>query len=105
MTRNEVIEKLAEGRHVERIVQNVAHAKALDADLRDLCQMVYLFLLEYDEDKIVDLWECDALGYFIARIVCNQFRTNKSAFRRAIRPAGIHGRAQQIESILELSEQ
>ena len=86
MTHNEVIEKLAEGHHVERIVQNVAHAKALDADLRDLCQMVYLVLLSYDEDKIVDLYESDALGYFVARIAVNQFRNPVSSFHRTLHP-------------------
>lgn len=104
MTRGEIVEALAREGKVQTLVCNIAHSP-LTQDLQDLCQMVYLFLLEYDEDKIVDLWESDALGYFIARIVCNQFRTNKSAFRRAIRPAGIHGHAQQIESILALSEQ
>ena len=104
MKRNEIVEALARERKVEGIVCNIAHSP-LTQDLQDLCQMVYLYLLEYDEDKVIDLWESDALGYFIARIVCNQFRTNKSAFRRAVRPAGIHGRAQQIETILELSEQ
>ena len=86
MTRNEVIESLARGKHVERIVQNVAHAKVLTADLRDLCQMVYLVLLSYDEDKIVDLYESDALGYFIARIAVNQFRNPVSSFHRTLHP-------------------
>ena len=31
--------------------------------------MVYLILLEYDEDKLVDLWEHDQMSFFIARII------------------------------------
>lgn len=85
MTRAEIVETLARERRVERIVQNTAHARALSQDLRDLCQMVYAYILDYDEDKVVDLWETDALGYFIARIVINQYRSNNSYFHRLIR--------------------
>ncbi|MCR5071193.1 MAG: hypothetical protein K6A62_04630 [Bacteroidales bacterium] len=85
MTRNEIVDILARERRVERIVQNTAHAHALSQDLRDLCQMVYTYILTYDESKVVDLWESDALGYFIARIVVNQYRSANSAFHRRIR--------------------
>ena len=85
MTKAEIVETLARERRVERIVQNTAHARALSQDLRDLCQMVYAYILDYDEDKVVDLWETDALGYLIARIVINQYRSNNSYFHRLIR--------------------
>lgn len=85
MTKVEIVDTLARERRVERIVQNTAHAPALSQDLRDLCQMVYAYILDYDEDKLVDLWETDALGYFIARIVINQYRSNNSYFHRLIR--------------------
>lgn len=86
MTRTEIVEKLARERRVEVIVQNTAHAPRLSPDLRDLCQMVYLVLLSYDEDKIVDLYESDALGYFVARIAVNQFRNPVSSFHRTLHP-------------------
>lgn len=85
MTKAEIVETLARERRVERIVQNTAHARALSQDLRDLCQMVYAYILAYDADKVVDLWETDAIGYFIARIVINQYRSNNSYFHRLIR--------------------
>ena len=85
MTRTEIVEKFARERRVEVIVQNTAHAPRLSPDLRDLCQMVYLYLLTYDEDKIVDLHDSDALDYFIARIVVNQFRSSNSLYHRQIR--------------------
>lgn len=85
MTKAEIVETLARERRVERIVQNTAHSRALSQDLRDLCQMVYAYILDYDEDKVVDLWESDALGYFIARIVVNQYRSGNSAYHRLIR--------------------
>ena len=85
MTRTEIVDTLARERRVERVVQNVAHVRALSQELRDLCQMVYTYLLTYDEDKIIDLWQSDALGYFIARIVVNQYRSSNSAYHRRIR--------------------
>ena len=85
MTRKEIVEALASGEEVERIVCRVAR-RPLDDDLRDLAQMVYLVLLTYDEDKIVDLYESDALGYFVARIAVNQFRNPVFSFHRTLHP-------------------
>lgn len=78
-TREDIVRMLAEHRKVEEMVQNIAH-KAMDADLSDLSQMVYLILLEYDEKKIVELWEAGQIGFFIARIIINQFRSSHSPF-------------------------
>ena len=39
-----IIETLAKDRRVEALVENIAH-HSLTADLKDLCQMVYLILL------------------------------------------------------------
>lgn len=85
MTAREIIERIAYLRRVEEIVRNVAHVSRLTPALQDLSQMVYAYILDYDEDKVVDLWETDALGYFIARIVINQYRSNNSYFHRLIR--------------------
>ena len=66
------------------MVENIAR-QPLDADLRDLAQMVYLILLEYDEEKIVDLWENKEINFFIARIILNQYRSDHSAFHNLFR--------------------
>lgn len=83
-----VIREIAEVRMVETIVASVAHRKerGLDADLQDLCQMVYLTLLEYEEDKILDLYENKQMQFFIVRIVLNQLKYNPhSRYRILIR--------------------
>lgn len=80
----EIVEQLALDRRVETMVENIAHTH-LDDDLRDLSQMVYLALLTYDEAKIVDLWEKGQIGFFIARIILNQFRSSHSPWHDAIR--------------------
>lgn len=79
MTRNEIVEYLANERRVEAMVENICHHE-LTADLCDLCQMVYLILLEYDEAKIQYLWENGEINFFIARIIINQYRSSNSPF-------------------------
>lgn len=84
MTKAEIIETIARKRMVEVMAQNIAH-QALNADLSDLCQMVYLILLEYDEEKLQDLWNHNQMTFFIARILVNQFRSSNSPFHTTYR--------------------
>lgn len=79
MNKTEIIKEIAQERMVEAMVQNIAH-QALNADLSDLCQMVYLILLKYDEDKLQDLWEHNQIRFFLARIIVNQYRSSLSPF-------------------------
>lgn len=79
-----IIQTLAQERRVEALVENIAH-HSLTADLKDLCQMVYLVLLEYDDDKILDLWENDQINFFLARIIINQYRSSNSPFHTIFR--------------------
>ena len=79
-----IIETLAKEKRVEALVENIAH-HSLTADLKDLCQMVYLVLLEYDDDKILDLWENDQINFFLARIIINQYRSSNSPFHTIFR--------------------
>lgn len=69
---------------MEALVENIAH-HSLTADLKDLCQMVYLILLEYDDAKILDLWENDQINFFLARIIINQYRSSNSPFHALFR--------------------
>ena len=85
MNRTEIVEALAKAGVVEELVQNTALSPVLTDDLRDLSQMVYLALLEYDEEKIVDLWEHGQIRFFISRIVMNQYRSKNSRFYRLFR--------------------
>lgn len=79
-----IIETLAKDKRVEALVENIAH-HSLTADLKDLCQMVYLILLEYDESKLQDLWENEQINFFIARIILNQYRSSNSPFHAIFR--------------------
>lgn len=84
MTSYEIIEQLAKAGTVEGMVANIAHSPLTD-DLRDLCQMVYVILLDYDADKIVELHDKGQMGFFIARIILNQFRSKHSPWHDLIR--------------------
>ena len=79
-----IIETLAKEKRVEALVENIAH-HSLTADLKDLCQMVYLVLLEYDEAKLLDLWEHDQINFFLVRIIINQYRSSNSPFHTIFR--------------------
>lgn len=83
-SRTEIVEALARDRVVETMVENIAH-QSLSADLKDLAQMVYLILLEYDEDKLQDLWENDQMRFFIARVIVNQYRSSNSPYHAIFR--------------------
>ena len=81
MNKAEIIEQIAKARMVETMVQNIAHESlSTNADLSDRCQMVYLILLEYDEDKLQYLWEHNQMRFFLARIIVNQYRSSYSPF-------------------------
>lgn len=83
-TKAEIIETLARDGFVETMITNIAH-QPLNADLKDLSQMVYLILLEYDEKKLQDLWENDQMNFFVARIIVNQYRSSNSPFHTTFR--------------------
>ena len=62
------------------MVLKIAGVPCLSADLKDLCQMVYLAILEYPEDKIVDLWETDSINFLIARLIIFNLRSKTSRY-------------------------
>jgi hypothetical protein len=84
MNRIEIVTEIANERMVETMVQNIAH-QSLNADLKDLCQMVYLILLEYDETRLQDLWNNHQMQFFLARIIINQFRSSNSPYHTIFR--------------------
>ena len=84
MGKSEIVNEIAKGKMVEQMVQNIAH-QSLSSDLKDLSQMVYLILLEYDEQKLQDLWSNNQMNFFLARIIINQFRSSNSPFHMIYR--------------------
>lgn len=93
-----MVAKIAQERRVETMVENIAKTP-LTPDLKDLSQMVYLILLEYDESKLRDLWDHGQMNFFIARIILNQYRSTNSPFYKLFRKYA--RKAEEIEPVRE----
>ena len=71
-----IIAQLAKDRRVEALVCNVARRhEPLGADLQDLCQMIYVFLLEYNPEKIVAMHQRGDLDFFLVRMIVNNLQS------------------------------
>lgn len=81
----EIAGTLAREKVVEQLVCNIAHSSRLSPALKDLCQIVYLTLCEYDEDKIVDLWEAGQIRFFLVRVITTQLRSPRSPYHAQVR--------------------
>ncbi len=79
MKKLEIIELLAKEKRVEKHVCNITHC-SLNEELRDLCQLVYYILLDYEEGPIVGMWEKGQLDFFMTRVIMNQYRSTSSPF-------------------------
>lgn len=75
MTKNDIITELAKKKEVEKIVHKYYKKRE---QLDDLVQMIYLALLEKDEEQIVSLYENGELNKYIAGMVHRQIVSNKS---------------------------
>lgn len=73
-----IIAEYAEKKKIEEFIDNTAKTSA--PELNDLAQDIYIYLLEYDDDKIIGLYERNELDYFIARMITNQYISTSSQF-------------------------
>lgn len=87
MTKDEIIGELARTKAVERIVKNVCPG-VTGAEQRDLCQIVYLALLDKDDARIEEARRDGWLTHLIAAIARRQVNGNRTDFRR-LRSHGI----------------
>lgn len=85
MTKKEIVQQLAADGVVEQMCKAIAHQGSLTQDLKDLAQIVYLILLEYDEEKVVDLWESGAMHFFLARVIKMQYSGNRTQYFNQVR--------------------
>ena len=71
-----IVEKLARNRVVEDMIKNMNINDYPD----DLAQEIYLILLEYDKDKIEEMYNKNQINFFISRIITNQAFSKNSPF-------------------------
>lgn len=75
----EIIAQLAQDRVVEGMVATIPEPSLSSDDRKDLCQIVYLALLEYRDDMIQDLWASGQIRFLLYRIIKNQYHTRHSS--------------------------
>lgn len=74
---NTIIKEIYEENIVKDIIANM-RVKSNDVD--DLEQEIYMILLEYNKDRIIELYEKNQLKYFIVGIISRQYNSKTSPF-------------------------
>ena len=76
LNKNAIIALLAKQRVIEQLVQSLTQSPYKD----DLCQDLYIDLLNKDEDLITGMYYRGELLYFIRRMVSNNINSTTSPF-------------------------
>lgn len=65
--------------HKEHWIEDIIKKYNLDESLKDdFIQEMYLILLEYNENKIIELYSKNQLKYFLIRICVNNYKSTTS---------------------------
>lgn len=74
---NKIIAEVCTSGMIREMIDNM-RVSPIDAD--DLEQEIYMILLEYDKNKIVELYNKKQLRYFIVGIIQRQYNSKTSPF-------------------------
>ena len=76
-----MIKKILDEIERENIVRDICmNINVSPNDIDDLVQEVYVILLEYKPEKIIELWENKQLKFFIVGIIKRQYHSKTSPF-------------------------
>ena len=78
MTKNEIIEEIANKGTLHTLIQNIGGTT--DPDLKDLEQDLYLDLYTKSEKTLQELYEKDQLNFYLARMVTNNIHSSTSRY-------------------------
>ena len=78
MNKYEIIEETAKQHLIEDTARNIAGDK--DEDLNDLCQDLYISLMEKDDVLIESLYNTSQLRYFIVKMLINNIHSKNSPY-------------------------
>lgn len=84
MTAIEIIRQAAEAGLVEDIVKNTTHRSTLSDDMKDLCQIVYLSMMEQEPAKLVHLASAGELRYWVASVVNRQLNGHRTTYEQQV---------------------
>lgn len=76
-TNTEIIEEISKDKLVEEIARNI---RVTSDYYDDFVQDMYLTLLEYDNEKLNDIYEKKQMKFFLARICINNWNSSTSPF-------------------------
>lgn len=74
---NEIITEIYNSGMLADLLRNMG-VKGNDID--DLTQEVYLILMEYDSNKIIELWDNKQMKFWLVRVITNQYFSKNSPF-------------------------
>ena len=77
LTKKSVVNKLAKDKTVERLVKSYNLSTPY---LKDLCQDIYIELLNKDKDLIIGLYERNEIEYYIRKMITNNVNSTTSPF-------------------------
>ena len=66
-------------------VEFILHKDRFITYLKDFVQEIWLILLEYDQQKITEMWENGTLYQWVARVIKNQWNSQTSPYHCKIR--------------------
>lgn len=74
---NRIIAEIYETKLVRGILENM---RVADIDIDDLEQEIYCILLDYNQDKIIEMYHKKQLNYFCVGIIRRQYNSKNSPF-------------------------
>lgn len=77
MTVSSIVEELYKTNLITELCENIG---VLPKDMDDFTQEIYLILLEYNEEKLIEIYNKNQLKFFIVRIIQNQYNSKNSPF-------------------------
>lgn len=76
-----MIKKILDEIERENVVRDICmNINVSPNDIDDLVQEVYVILLEYKPEKIIELWQNKQLKFFIVGIIKRQYHSKTSPF-------------------------
>lgn len=87
--KKEIIEKIANEKIVENIITNITKDSE-DDTLKDLSQMIYVWLMEEKDEKIQSMYDNNQLSYYITRMITNNLHSKNSRYYYLFKKPEMH---------------
>lgn len=81
----DIVARMAASRKMERLAARITGHAPAEPVVKDLVQTMFVYLLTFPEDKLLDLYRCGQLDFFVVRCLINQWYGSRSSFRVAFR--------------------